>query len=245
MDIKNVLGYYKNLPNYAKWFVIILCGLLPVIGFLLWKLTPVQLYEMVDDFGYQYSYIADENLPRLALFFSSCVLASLYFIAGTLEIWINNKHFENYMPAPPVSAHLLNLIVTVIIYTMVYYALFNPNVLIVLYLFLIIFDNLFRFYVADIVTGRLLLIKKGLTMEQFLGSKFEELYVYYARYPKWALAINRLLFTLVAMVFMQLSISKDNIYYEYLACIIMIFCILMNEIFSWGYRFRFINGMNK
>ncbi|MCX7111176.1 MAG: hypothetical protein NTX45_13815 [Proteobacteria bacterium] len=247
-NISKILDIIKSLRNNNKHVIVIAIGLSAAIIMAIFLIGQNNVNVFFNQFSTK---IETSNALKITLFLSNCVLAALYIISGLLELSESKSKFEAYIPPPPEGAWLLNIILCIIMALQIYTAITNILLYCILYAVLIFIDVYFRYSIANSVNVAIQTALNDLSLsrsnrktkniaEEIKYKMIFELYIYYKRYPILSISVVRILLTICSLVLVVFGNLTGKISLTDFAYVNMIYCIVINEIFSWGYRLKMI-----
>ncbi|MEI7868373.1 MAG: hypothetical protein WCI11_10805 [Candidatus Methylumidiphilus sp.] len=187
----------------------------------------------------------------IALFVSNSILAILCIIAGFLELDLSNEKFKSYVPPPPQGTWLLNIFICVFMTLQLYLSIVNILLYCIVYIVYVFIDTYFRYSISNSVNISIQKALKDLALarstrkninieDEILYKNLLEVFIHYKRYPKLCLFSVRILLSILSLGLIFLSKHTSNIEWNNIAYINMIYCIIINEVFSWGYRSKML-----
>jgi hypothetical protein len=195
--------------------------------------------------------IMASSIPAIALFIANSVLAVAFIIGALLELNESKEQFERYIPNPTKGAWLLNILVCSLITLQLYTSITNILQYCVLYIVFTFVDIYFRYALSMSIKSSIHRALRDISLKRFSSETLDletekqystllEWFVSYVRYPVLCIMGIRLLLAFSALVLIVVSRYKHNPEYNNYAYLNLIYCIIINEIFSWGYRMRLI-----
>ena len=199
--------------------------------------------------------IMGSGVLAISLFTANSVLAVLFVIAGLLELNASRDRFAAYIPEPPKGAWILNVLVCILITFQLYTSITNILQYCIVYIVFTFVDFYFRYAISASATkaieGALKNILRKKANEEHLELDTERQYrmllegfVHYRRYPMLCIVIIRMLLAVSALALVVVGKYADMTELDNYAYVNMIYCIILNEVFSWGYRIKFIGALN-
>lgn len=254
-DLNNVTHHHysekakKESLNEDKHTLVIGVGL---IGAILFAVLFIG-YDKVGVFLHQFSInILSSSILGKSLFASNCILSVLILTAGVIELNISKEKFESYVPPPVSGANMLNMLICILIILQIYTSITDIKIYCIIYFLFTIIDCCFRYLIANSVKKSIYKALEELLLDNigheliFSNKKYRillELYVYHNRYPMLSVGIVRLGLSILSIILVFQDNNENNISLNNYAYINMIYCIVINEIFSWGYRAKMLNTL--
>ncbi|MEY3788918.1 MAG: hypothetical protein RLZ75_3126 [Pseudomonadota bacterium] len=247
-DFNNSIHHHYNEEslNEDKHVHVIEIGLISAILFAIIYIGFDNVNVFLHQFGAD---ILDSSTLAKSLFLSNCILSALILIAGIIELNKSKEKFELYVPPPVSGARVLNALICIFIILQIYTSITNIFNYCILYILFILIDCCFRYLIANSVKESITKALKELSNDNishqqiFFDRKYRillELYVYHSRYPMLSVAIVRLGLSILSIALISYGDYTNNISLNNYAYINMIYCIIINEIFSWGYRAKML-----
>ncbi len=179
------------------------------------------------------------DIFALTLFVITCFLLIGYFVAGLLEVFNANLYYKGYTSKPTIILLILNFFIVLDLFVLVLTSVYSLSLYILAYFLYTILDYLFRYVIKSHVEKDMKrLHKKG----SLTDLRFKSYDRYYIKYPIMPLTILRCfcaIFSFLLMCFMP--VHYQNCVAQSVS-LIMIAVILVNDYFSWFYRFKLMQS---
>jgi hypothetical protein len=236
-SIEGLIKLYSSASKPQKFGLIITIGFGLAIALFPYYFGNQTTQSVLREF---FAEMSSKDVYHLLLLYASCFLAVIWVVAGISESNFVNKHYEKLTPEPPIQSSFLNLLVILSVSGLIYSSIASVMAYVIIYSLMLPIDIYFRYALADNAEKP---IKKAERDKEVNRQILEEFKIYHLRYPMLAVAATRGLLTATAFVFLLISknysVPQSEIY-EAFSCVLMVLCIAINEIFSWGYRLRLI-----
>lgn len=247
--ILKILSQFKGVRNNQEQHVYVITIGLVIAVFL--AITLIGRENMSIFFQQFSTNITASNPLAIALLTFTCILSVLYIVAGLLELNESNEKFKSYIPAPPQGAWILNIIVCVLVTLLMYTSITNILQYCIIYSVLIFADLYFRYAIANSANVSIQAALKDISLKRATSNNINveyeikykmltELFIYYKKYPFLSIVSVRMLLTISSIILIVIGKYTNNSSFINFAYISMIYCLVINEIFSWGYRLKLL-----
>jgi hypothetical protein len=238
-----------NRDNKSKHILVVVVGLLAAVLLAIFLIGRDNFNVFFHQFS---SDIMGSSTLAIVLFTANIILAVVIVICGLFELNMSKNTFEKYIPEPPEGMWIINIFYAVLLILLIYTSIINILQYCILYIVYIVVDLYFRYSTGRAVGAAIENPLRDIVLQhadrEHLNFESQrkynillEWFIYFKRYPIGCIATMRFLLAISALVIVFISKYTQNnelINYAYLN---LIYCIIVNEVFSFGYRLHLLS----